>query len=312
MLSERGILNTTAVLMTGGVRSLLYSEISSRLKLRVLKPLHADLFLYVDMQQVETTTERHTCEHRAQVPDELSHVNISFIVESLQPKLYGTFDDCKAFGEVPIQMGEAADTFFQEEEQSPERLWKTAGASLRPVNCSYVKYRNKYAQFMWAEKGYNLVKLHEHQRAQKYDWILKMRPELVFTIPVKVPQFTFSQSKAVFGYPFRQHLLLSWWVMIPRVVSDTYFKVGQAMKHCNLLTFGLDRAGRAVECDGLDRYDVECFLQRWLLSNSIRQDRVYGKHFETSLVHIVGGKRSVVTSIQVSSVVEETRHKHVI
>lgn len=312
MLSERGVLNTTAVLMTGGVRALMYTEISSKLKLRVLKPLQADLFLYLDMSQVETTTDRHTCEHRSEVPHDLLHVNITSIAEYLQPKLYGTFDDCKAFGNVPIQMGEAAESFFQEEEQSPERLWKTAGASLRPVNCSYIQYRSKYAQFLWAEKGYNLIKLHEHQRAQKYDWILRMRPELVFSIPVKNPQFTYSQSKVVFGYPLRQHLLLSWWAMIPRVVSDTYFKIGQAMKHCDLLTFGLDRASYAAECDGLDRYDVDCFLRRWLLSNSIRLDRVYGKHFETSLVHIVGGKRSVVTSIQINSVVEEGGDKHMI
>ena len=299
MLAERGVLNTTAVIVTGGVRSLMYPEISTRLKMRVLKPLHGDLFLYLDLNQVETTQDEHTCEHRGRVPADLLHVNISSMVELLQPKLYGTFDDCKAFGNMPLKMGEAADTFFQEEEQTPDQLWKTAGSSLRPVNCSFDRYRSEYAQFLWAEKGFHLVRLHEHNRAQKYDWILKLRPDLVFTIPVKMPGFTFSQSKVVFGYPYKQHLLLSWWAMLPRMVADTYFRVATAMRHCDLLTFGLDRALYPVDCDGLGRNDVECFLTRWLHSNSIRTDRTFGKHFETSLVHIVNGRRGVVTSTQV-------------
>ena len=33
----------------------------------------------------------------------------------------------------------------------------------------------------------------------------------------------------------------------------------------------------------------------------MRTDRVFGKHFETSLVHIVDGKRSVVTSMQMTA-----------
>ena len=270
-----------------------------------MEPLQADLFLYLDMNQVETTLEKHTCEHRSEVPHDLLHVNITSIVEYLQPKLYGTFDDCKAFGNMPLRLGEAADTFYQEEEQSADRLWNSAGASLRPVNCSYLKYRSNYAQFLWAEKGFHLVKLHEHNRAQKYDWILKMRPEVVFSIPVKMPNFVYSQSKAVFGYPFRQNLLLSWWMMLPRGIADIYFKVATAMKHCDLLTFGLDVSGHPFQCDGLEGNDVECFVTRWLHSNSIRTDRVFGKHFETSLVHIINGKRSVVTSMQMSRMVEE-------
>ena len=300
MLSERGILNTTAVLVTGGVRSLMYPEIALRLKVRVLKPLYADLFLYLDYSQVETTYEHHTCAHRSQVPSELLHINMSSIVDLLQPKLYGSFDDCKAFGNVPLRMGEAADAFFLEDEQNPETLWKSAGPALKPVNCSFTKYRSEYAQFFWAEKGFHLVKLFEHQRAQKYDWILKMRPDVVFTIPVKMPGFTFVQTRTVFGYPFRQHLLLNWWLMIPRGVADTYFQIATAMKHCDLLTFGLDRARIPTQCDGLDRNDLECFVSRWLQSNSIRIDRVFGRHFETSLVSIVDGKRSVVTSQQMN------------
>jgi len=83
------------------------------------------------------------------------------------------------------------------------------------------------------------------------------------------------------------------------MAADTYFRVATAMRHCDLLTFGLDRALYPVDCDGLGRNEVECFLTRWLHSNSIRTDRTFGKHFETSLVHIVSGKRAVVTSIQV-------------
>ena len=300
MLSERGILNTTAVLVTGGVRSLMYPEILLRLKARVLKPLHADLFLYLDMKQVETTREEHTCDNRTKVPESLSHLNITSIVESLDPKLYGTFDDCNAFGNVPLRQGQVAETFFQEEEQNPELLWKSAGAMLRPINCSYLKYRSNYAQFFWAEKGFALVKLHEHTRAQKYDWVLKMRPDLVFTIPVKMPGFTFTQSKTVFGYPYKQHLLLSWWAMIPRHIADTVFKIPTAMRYCDLFNFGLDHNYQPSQCDGLEKNDVECFLLRWLHSNSIRTDRVFGKHFETSLVHIINGKRSVVTSQQMN------------
>lgn len=302
MLSERGILNTTAVLVTGGVRSLMYPEIALRMKARVLKPLHADLFLYLDQNQVETTTdeEKHTCAHRSEVPLELRHINMTSIVDLLQPKLYGSFDDCRAFGNVPLRMGEAADAFFLEDEQNPEERWKSAGSVLRPVNCSSSKYRSDFAQFIWAEKGFHLVKLFETQRAQKYDWILKMRPDVVFTIPVKMPGFTFANSRTVFGYPFKHHLLLSWWLMIPRVVAETYFKVATAMRHCDLLTFGLDRAKIPTQCDGLQRNEIECFVARWLQSNSIRTDRVFGRHFETSLVRIINGKRSVVTSQQMN------------
>jgi hypothetical protein len=225
---------------------------------------------------------------------------MSSIVDSLQPKLYGSFDDCKAFGNVPLRMSEVADAFFLEDEQNPETLWKSAGSALKPVNCSFTKYRSEYAQFFWAEKGFHLVKLFEHQRAQKYEWVLKMRPDVVFTIPVKMPGFTFAQTRTVFGYPFRQHLLLNWWLMIPRGVADTYFQIATAMKHCDLLTFGLGRAKIPTQCDGLDRNDLECFVSRWLQSNSIRIDRVFGRHFETSLVSIVDGKRSVVTSQQMN------------
>ena len=294
------MLNTTAVLVVGGVRSLIYPEISTRLVQRVLKPLYADLFLYLDLEQVQVGS---TCEQRSALPGgQKGAINVTAIAERLQPKLYGTFSDCRAFGNVPLIQSEAPETFYSES-QDPTEIWKSAGASLRPVNCSYHKFRSEYAQLMWAEKGFALIKLHEHVRAQKYEWILKMRPDLVFSIPVKMPGFTQSQSRTVFGYPYRTNLILSWWAMLPRPVADIYFRTATAARHCDLFTYGLDHNKKAAtfHCNGLSKNEVECLSSRWLASNLVRTDRVFGKHFETSLVHIVDGKRSVVTSMQMTA-----------
>lgn len=290
-------MNTTAVVVVGGVRTLLLPTMQERLRSRVLDPLKADLFLYVDERQISMAS---TCDARSKSHGKEA-VNLTQMISALAPRAFATFDDCRAFGKVkPTHGTEAEQTMgimpWDAEPliQDEDALWSTCAESLRPINCSYAQYRGEYAPYAWMEKAFALMTRHENERAQRYEWVLKMRPDLLFTTPILVPKLVHARSRSVYGFPYLRTMLLSWWALMPRTSAAFYFQVfSHAMRRCDL------HVSERSECDGLDARSAVCVHATWMRKNGVFLDRAYASRVETMLLRYdERGKQDVLTSQQ--------------
>lgn len=275
-------LNTTAVVAVGGLRSLIFPDVARNLQTHVLRPLSADLFLYLDPRQIQWAskldyTAYNRCATHARMP-QASGASLQGYLEELSPLASGEFNDCEAFGDV-----------LPHTTANTSALWRTAAERVRPEACGFFKYRRCMAQFLWADEAFALVRAHERARGQPYEWVVKVRPDMVFHQPLQLPR---RGGSVVYGYHYRAHMILDWWAVMARDVAERYFSMGRAMRSCDLL--GWDP--RALRCSGLKKDDVECFLYRWMASHGIRVDNRWGNKFDSTLVHVEGNARTFVTA----------------
>lgn len=275
-------MNTTAVVAVGGLRSLIYTDVARRLQTRVLTPLSADLFLYVDTHQIQWASKLNystynRCDAHSRMPKGVTLLPVNYL-HNVNPIASGEFNDCQAFGDV-----------LPHTTSNTSKLWLTAAEKVRPMACGFFKYRRCMAQFLWADEAFSLVRKHEQARGQRYEWVVKVRPDMIFDYPMWLPR---KGGNVVYGYHYRTYMILDWWAVMPREVADVYFSMGAAMRRCDELTWGAD----ASKCSGLKKDDVECFLYRWLRSHGIHVDNQWGRAMSSTLVHIEGNARTTVSS----------------
>ena len=271
-------ISDVALVVTGGLRTLATARVYENLR-RTRTALAADLFLYLDPGQVRWASkigysEYAQCALHAKPEASADHVlQFEDLLKVLRPTAHAEFDDCHAFGSVPATYTTHNDN-----------VWKSARPAVRPLNCTFRKYRRTYPQFIWAASAFKLLTTHEaRHQPQRYTWIFKLRPDLIFSNPPK-PLPHVPNVPTVFAprYIPGSAMIIDWWALMTRDAAETYFTTAaHAFRRCDEIGYPKD----TVCPPKLDARDVECLLTRHLLASGMNLDVRWASKVPTSLVH---------------------------
>ena len=273
-----------ALLVTGGVRTLATQRVYDNLRRTRTALSGADLFLYLDPGQVRWASQvgysekdYTRCAAHARVPpggSSQSVLQLDLLLKQLAPTAHAEFDDCRAFGSVPATYASQS-----------AAVWASALSFVRPINCTFRKYRRTYPQFLWAAKAFDLLTQYEavHQ-PQRYQWIFKLRPDMIFPTDPPIPLPPLPNVPTVFapGYLPGTHMIIDWWALMTRSAAESYFSTAAiSFRNCDALQY----PSEGICSPKLDPRDVECLLSRHLLSSEVKLDTIWADRFPTLLVH---------------------------
>ena len=290
----------TGVVMTGGLRTLVIPQVFRDLKRNVVDALSADLFLFIDPNQ--TVWAARVDEHKYQecnrhrsgaVPwgGDRTVYSLEQVLHILRPVAHAEFNDCASFGRVTSVR-----------RVWPAEVWASAREDLRPVNCTYTWYRRYYPQFFWMAEAYQLLLAHERQRAARYEWVVKVRTDMMFYRALSLPPMLSSARGAVYGNSYLvppSEMLIDWWaIMTGGTAADTYFSSASSYRRCDSFA----ELANGTACGGkyfVTPTAVECVLTRHLLWHGVSVDRGWATTLKLNpaLVHFDPKRGNVASGI---------------
>lgn len=236
--------------MSGGLRTLYSKQIQKAIKFQVLDPLEADLFMFVG-------TDKRLVSQGLFESEEAMAEGFRQIQETLAPLSVETYD----VDDIPRPPHETWG------EVAPCWTWNLRGKATRPP-------RNMWPQFWGIQRCFQMVQAEERRRGRLYDWVIRMRPDVIFSplshiesVRLSLPPVTQPplQLREVWGQAYyREILFCDHFQMVPRGAADVHFSVERAFRFCNAST-GWQQACGDQSMD----FATECLWHKHLLDGGV-------------------------------------------
>ena len=237
-----------AVCLSGHVRSLVQPAVYTALKANLVDPLGAgtaggaDVFMYVELDQVEAAASPNAPTAAETAVEEAGHIlnaRLNDDWDPLNPR------NCSA-SELEPALALLRPVVFRLHDEATAPPFPASNCTARAV-----------PQLEKVAACFRLVEQHERARGFRYDWVVRARPDLGWTLPV-APAASFP--------PHHVYVSPSYWpladqfALVPRRLAATYFNAARAAHLC-------------VE-DG-PRGDLQ---RRWLLSRAGYPEQLIWRH----------------------------------
>jgi len=170
--------------MSGGIRSLFHPSIQDNIKFQVLDPLKLDLIMFVGY-------EYNYVDHSLFESKEKMEESFQKIVEKLKPVKVETYDVTNIPRPTRDQWKEVAPCWTYnlrgKATRPPRNMWPQFWGELR------IDFENELRSVMFilcyisVELGvqhcYNMLKEYEEEKGFQYDWVVRLRPDIVYAPP---------------------------------------------------------------------------------------------------------------------------------